>query len=225
MALQIVAMASQKGGCGKTTLALNLAGAAIEAGVKTCIFDLDPQMSATRFYDKRCNSEFAPDPETIPIQLARLPIAIKTAIRQGFELAILDMPPNIGQENFLICQAADFLLMPTLPDSIDLDSIEASIQIASTVKTPGAVVLNRVQAAGAKTAIAEARDFIEVQCSYPMMAQTIGQRKAFNNALKKDGLPVVVHAPKDKAATEIRALWAEVALRLKVISKEQRAAA
>ena len=83
------------------------------------------------------------------------------------------MPPNIGQESFLICNEVDLVLIPTQPQAYDLEAIEATIAIASTVNTPGAVVINRVPKE-MKDLAEDARQFVEVKmfisscaCHYP----------------------------------------------------------
>jgi len=54
--MQTIAMISQKGGAGKTTLTLHLAVASAAAGKNTAIIDLDPQASAAKWADRRCAS-------------------------------------------------------------------------------------------------------------------------------------------------------------------------
>ena len=71
--MQIITLAAQKGGVGKTTLAVNLAVAAQAAGIKTALFDLDPQESATAWSERRK----ADLPHVEPISARRLAQAIE----------------------------------------------------------------------------------------------------------------------------------------------------
>ena len=81
-----IALIAQKGGVGKTTVAVNLAVAAQAAGVRTVLFDLDPQESAVVWSDRR-KAEL---PHVEFLTERRLPDALKAAEVQGFGLAIID---------------------------------------------------------------------------------------------------------------------------------------
>lgn len=65
--MKTIALVSQKGGVGKTTLATGLAVAAHQAGLSAAIFDLDPQASAAFWKDTR----EAAEPAVVPIPAAR----------------------------------------------------------------------------------------------------------------------------------------------------------
>src|SRR4051794_18433029 len=86
--MQTIALVAQKGGTGKTTLALSLAVAAESHGRSTLIVDLDPQASACKWGDRR----EAETPAIIDAQPARLQQALVKAEQAGFSLAIVDTP-------------------------------------------------------------------------------------------------------------------------------------
>ena len=73
--MKTISIISQKGGAGKTTLALNLAGAAEALGWRTVVVDLDPQASAKGWHDHR-NKEA---PVVISAQASRLNDVLDTA--------------------------------------------------------------------------------------------------------------------------------------------------
>src|SRR4029077_11090708 len=106
--MKIVALIAQKGGVGKTTIAVNLA---VAAGVPAALFDLDQQESAVIWADRR-KSE-APHVEFLTER--RLPDALKAAERGKFELVIIDTPPAAGPQAFTAAQSADLLLIPCRP--------------------------------------------------------------------------------------------------------------
>ena len=85
-----VAILSRKGGTGKTTLALHLAVAAEDAGLSTAVFDLDPQVSAALWADRRGDTF----PAVIPAQGPRLPHLLAQAEQQKAKLVIFDTPPK-----------------------------------------------------------------------------------------------------------------------------------
>ena len=91
--MQTIALIAQKGGTGKTTLALSLAVAAEKYGSSTLIVDLDPQASACKWGDRRT----AETPAIIDAQPARLQQALLKAEQAGFQLAIVDTPARIEQ--------------------------------------------------------------------------------------------------------------------------------
>lgn len=210
--MQLIAVASQKGGAGKTTIAQNLAFAAHEKGRKVAIFDLDPQLTSLNQFDKRTLSGGDGEPATIAVTINRLPQLLQAAKNEGRDLIIFDMPPNIGQESFLIANEVDLVLIPTQPQAYDLEAIEATIAIASTVNTPGAVIINRVPK-DLKDLAADARQFVEVKCSYPVAPIVIHDRTQFMEAAAAGSSPILMH-PRTQAAKEIRDLWNWTAGRL-----------
>ena len=107
--MQIITLAAQKGGVGKTTLAVNLAVAAQAAGIRTALFDLDPQESATAWSERR-EAEL---PHVEPISARRLDQAIDAAEANGFALTIIDTPPAAGAEAAAAAQRADLVVMGT----------------------------------------------------------------------------------------------------------------
>lgn len=87
--MRTLAIISQKGGVGKTTLATALAVAAEAKGKQAAVFDLDPQASAAFWHDTR-ESEA---PAVVSIAPARLQHVLKAAAESGCDLAIIDAPP------------------------------------------------------------------------------------------------------------------------------------
>ena len=87
--MKTIALIAQKGGVGKTTMAVSLA---VASGLRTAIFDLDPQESASIWADRR-KSDL---PHVEFLTERRLAEGLKTAERGVFELAIIDTPPALG---------------------------------------------------------------------------------------------------------------------------------
>ena len=101
--MKIVAIISQKGGAGKTTLAVHLATAAASAGHTAAIIDLDPQATAASWGDRRATGA----PEVISGQAARLPALVNAARENGADFLVLDTAPNADQVVSLAARAAD----------------------------------------------------------------------------------------------------------------------
>ena len=136
--MQIIALISQKGGAGKTTLAIALAVAAERAGVTSVLVDLDPQASAAQWSDLR----EAETPVVICSPAARLTSVLKSAQRTGASLAVLDTAPHATDAALAAARASDFVLIPCRPATADLIAIGASIDLIRIVNKPGAVVIN-----------------------------------------------------------------------------------
>jgi chromosome partitioning protein len=104
--MKTIAIISQKGGAGKTTVAIHLAVAAEQNGLKTALFDLDPQASASSWSDKRGN----PSPAVVFAQAARLPSLLEQAASQSADLVIIDSAPNADSASLAAARAVDLIL-------------------------------------------------------------------------------------------------------------------
>ena len=107
--MKTLALIAQKGGVGKTTIAVNLAVAATE--VQAALFDLDPQESAVMWSDRRQ----AESPHVEFLTERRLPDALKAAAQRDFALVLIDTPPAAGSQAYTAAQAADLVLVPCRP--------------------------------------------------------------------------------------------------------------
>jgi chromosome partitioning protein len=136
--MNTIAIISQKGGAGKTTVAIHLAVAAGRRGMKTAVFDLDPQPSAASWADKR-NS---PSPAVVPAQAARLPRLLKQAAAQSADPMIIDSAPNADAASLEAARAAELILIPCRPAAFDLNAIGTTLNLASVAAKPAFVLLN-----------------------------------------------------------------------------------
>ena len=91
--MDVIAIVAQKGGTGKTTLAVSLAVAGERDGCTGAIVDLDPQASASNWGDRR----EADSPVVVSAQPARLGYVLGAAKEQGAELLLIDTPPRAEQ--------------------------------------------------------------------------------------------------------------------------------
>src|SRR6202453_3532734 len=90
--MRTIEILSQKGGSGKTTLALHLAVAAERAGRVAAVIDLDPQASAAGWKDSRSTET----PVVVAMPASRLSQALDTARGAGADLALIDSAPHAG---------------------------------------------------------------------------------------------------------------------------------
>ena len=110
-----IAIVSQKGGVGKTSLALNLAVAAELAGHAALIVDLDPQASAAAWSDSR----EARAPVVVSAQAARLAEVLTTAREHGAVLCLIDTAPHAEAPALAAARAADLVLVPCRASILD----------------------------------------------------------------------------------------------------------
>ena len=195
-----ISIISQKGGTGKTTLALNLA-IALEAGGRTgVVVDLDPQASAKGWHDNRQ----AENPLVISVQAARLEEALSTSAEHGADVAIIDTAPHSESVALAAARSADLVLIPCRPGILDLRAIEATQNICELAKAKAVAIINGVPPRGPLGV--EAAEAISSYGLEVAPAQ-LGQRMAFVHSLTA-GQGVLEYEPKGKAAEEIGALYA-----------------
>lgn len=197
--MKTIAIISQKGGAGKTTVAIHLAVAAEQRGMNTALFDLDPQASAASWSDKRGK----PSPAVVSAQGTRLPSLLKQAESQQADLVIIDSAPNADAASLAAAQAADLILIPCRPAAFDLNAIGTTLNLASVAGKPAYVVLNAVPPAGKVGE--EARQALQasgVNVAGPVLHQLVAFAHSVN-----DGRTAQEFDPKGKAAAEIEALF------------------
>ena len=198
--MHIITFAAQKGGVGKSTLAVNLAVAAEASGIRTALFDLDPQESATAWSERR--QEEAPHVE--PISARRLDQAIDAAAASGFGLTIIDTPPAAGTEAAAAAQRADLVLIPCRPSAFDLSAIQTTAKLVQLLRKPAFVVFT-AGAPNAPRVYAEAGELVECYGT-PACPVIIPDRAAYRHA-SAEGRSVMETEPAGRAASDIRQLY------------------
>ncbi|MBV9511504.1 MAG: AAA family ATPase [Caulobacteraceae bacterium] len=199
--MQTVAIISQKGGAGKTTLALHLATAAHAAGVVSLILDADPQATASRWSQWRTGAE--PD----VIDCASPPLLAKKldqAAELGAELAVIDTPPHADSMSAAACRVADLILVPCRPRAFDLDAIQTTADLVKASGKPGFVVFM----AGPQRAINLYREAAEIVSGFGLAIAPVvlSERAAYHHATGA-GKTAQELEPGGRAAEEVAALW------------------
>lgn len=197
--MKTIALISQKGGTGKTTIAVHLAVAAEQHGKSTVIVDLDPQASATSWKDLR----HADTPAVISAQATRLPQVLKTAEAHGAKLAILDTAPHSETAALAAARQADLILIPCRPAILDLKAIGLTVDLVKLAGKQAYVVFNAVPPRG--SLVQEAIAAIQ-RYGLAVLPATLTHRSVFMHALT-DGLVAQEFEPKGKAANEVGELY------------------
>lgn len=197
--MRTLAFLSQKGGSGKTTLAVHSAVAAQEAGHRVVVIDTDPQRSATVWGDARD----AASPIVATAAPSDLPQVLKAARDEGMGIAVIDTAPHAAPEAAAIARASDLVVIPCRPTAFDVAAAGRAVAIVKAANAKAAFVLSACPFRAPE--IAESRAAL-MSYGLPIAGPEITDRRAFSRAVAT-GRAVTEFEADGKAAEEIRALW------------------
>jgi chromosome partitioning protein len=210
MTAQILTIAQQKGGVGKTTLVAHLAAAFALAGVDTATIDIDPQASLSQWAALR--SKISSPPLTITHHsLAgwRLETGLEK-LKTQHQLILIDSAPHALTEARIAMRQAHLVLLPLQPSALDLWACRASLAAAlEEHKGQILAVLNRVPARlkGRDLLAADLAQWPYEMCPatpgrFKLLPHLIGNRSAFANVMGR-GLTVIESERTSLGAQEI----------------------
>ena len=211
--MRTVAIVSQKGGSGKTTLALHLAVASSLQARNAAVIDLDPQASATKWSDRR-QAEL---PVVLSAHASRLPHEINRVSETGGDILFLDTAPHSDSVALEAAKLSDLVLIPCRPAILDMEAISNTLDLVKTTPKPVFVVLNAVAPQGHEAAeAAEAITGLDVQvCPVSLVS-----RVAFSRALIS-GQVAQEFEPDGKAAREASQLHEFICAQLQPFTHEE----
>ena len=198
--MHTIAVLSQKGGAGKTTLACALAAAAESAGHPAVLVDLDPQGTAATWSRLR----EADTPVVTATAVDRLAAVLEAARDAGAALAVVDTAPHVSDEAYQAARAADRVLIPCRAAAADLAAIGATVKLVQRTGTPATAVLNAAPVRSPLVDQArEALDGYGIPTAPVVLHQRIDHVHAYTR-----GQAATEYAPRGKAAAELRQLFA-----------------
>jgi chromosome partitioning protein len=197
--MRSIAFLSQKGGSGKTTLAIHLATIAQQTGERVLLIDTDPQGSAAAWAQVRKSEQPAVHKALAP----NLPRLLDKAKSEDTSLVFVDTPPHTTPGVDVIAQTVDFLVIPCRPSVLDLVAVVNTVHLAKASGKPAAFILNACNPRVAETA--QSRRALE-RHGYPTAPVEIGSRQTYSRALTS-GSTVIEYEPRGRAAEEITQLW------------------
>lgn len=183
------AVALLKGGAGKTTTAVMLAEAAVEAGSATLLVDADAQAtaSAMAWSESALEIDEGLRSTVVAMPTRDLPRRIPT-VANGFERVVIDTPPGHPDIVQAALEAADVVVVPTLAAVMDLQRAVATVQAAVELGKPAVVVLVRTRPVKATESAREALE----EAGLAVANTQIPQREALAAAygLRPKGQPL-----------------------------------
>ena len=216
--LMIVALTGQKGGVGKSTVAVNLAAEALARGMSVLLVDADPQATA-RTWGATAAKHGHPIPTIVamgaemnrPDQLPRL--------AGGFDLVVIDCPARSDDVQRAALLVADLALLPCGPAAFDAWALAASLQTVGEARVlrpalDAAVIVTRKQKG---TALGEGARDVLAGGGLPLLATELGYRVAYQEAAAS-GQAVSAYAPRSEAAREVRQLLDDVLARARPLA-------
>lgn len=202
----VMAVASRKGGSGKTALAGHLAVQAERAGAgPIALVDTDPQGSLSDWWNER-EAETPVFARTI---ISQLPQDIERMERLGIWLLIVDTPPAITLTIAHVIELADLVLIPTRPSPHDLRAAGATIEMVEKMGKTMVFVINGATPRARITSEAA----IALSQHGTLAPSIIHQRTDFAGSMI-DGRTVMELPRKTRSAGEIEKLWAYLETRL-----------
>lgn len=210
--MRVITFVTQKGGAGKTTLAINCAIAAESKKKRVLILDLDPQGSSEGWYQDRETES----PRLVRIESWSLPEAIAKARSAHFDYVIIDTPGRDEPSTTAAIRAADFCIIPCRPTPVDLKAVPPTVATVARLKKSAVFVLTQTPPRGDRLREAEAG---------LSMLGIVSPVRIVSRAVYQDahgaGLGVMEFEPQGKAALEVKELWNWIEKKMEKIAYDQ----
>jgi chromosome partitioning protein len=199
--MKTIAVISQKGGVGKSTLAVHLAALAAETQ-RVILMDLDPQGSAMEWGNRRGDRP----PDIMPAHPASLAREIERAGNDGYGLAVIDTAPHADHAALQAARSADLIVVPCRPATFDLAAISATLDLCRLANKQAVVVIN---AAPIRSRVVQEAIDAVTEKGAAVSPVVIRQRVAYQHCLI-DGRTAGEFEPDGAAAIEIAELLASL---------------
>ena len=204
MAGKVITLAQQKGGSGKTTLAVNLAVAFARRGMTVALLDTDPQGSLGRWFMARRD------------RLGDAGMEFSTAsawgvsyecekLRRVVDVVLVDTPPKVDADLRPALREADLILVPVAASHVDLWATEGVLDLAARERKRATIVLNRAKAG---TRLADEVALAAAELAAELMGARLANRVVYAETLGQ-GLGAQ-EAGRSPATAEVEALADEV---------------
>lgn len=186
MAAKIVTVTNQKGGVGKTNIAVNLAEGLQQAGLRTLLVDTDPQQSAMAYLTRL--DDGLDRPPVSMIDLSKAEKAVHQSLRahlDDYDVIIVDTPPHrAATQPRSAMLVSDLVLVPLPPSAPDLDATKATLEAIEEVKSvnEGLIVRVVISRIASNRRLARELPAVLQDWGVAMLGQSIAELEAFKTA-------------------------------------------
>ncbi len=215
--MQTIVLATQKGGTGKSTLAIGLAVAAMQAGHVVRMIETDRQGTLANWRRRRQAAE--PAVEAI-VGAGDLERRLHVFDRSGVTLTVIDTAGGLNPVTTAAIRCADLCLIPARPSLLDIEATAPTLSNIRAFDRPFCFVLNQTpqrsqRIDAAETLLGDAATALDLS---GFVAQpNITMRNEHQDAVGR-GLAVTEYAPTSRSAEEMRSLWQWVEWRLAALA-------
>lgn len=211
--MKVIFISSRKGGCGKSTITINLASYFVNSGHKVAVLDLDPQRSLVYWASLRT--------EQIPLVKRCSPkdwlMESAELEEEGFDLLLIDSPPVAKDWVQALMRHVDLIVIPTRPSPLDIYSATFSNEWAKGSEADTRWVIN-----GAHPSSQLPSTIRESLSEMAQVFDTVIHQRTDIAISVGNGQSVLEFAPNSRSAEEFTALGTEVSKLLKLKSKKPR---
>jgi len=214
----IISLAAEKGGAGKSTLAVSLAVELHRRGSKVLIGDLDPQKSALVWAEAAAENELEiPAVVGLPAKMIRR----DDPPFNQFDVVILDTPGRLEKSTRIALAVSDLVVVPVSCGPFDIWSLGKTLDLLDEVhvlrpEIKIRLLANKLQRTRASQHVLKSMQ----EAQYPTLRTSLGLRTTFELSVLAGSAPTI-YEPSSQAATEIKKLTREL---LEVVNNEQAAA-
>lgn len=208
--MKIVTVANIKGGCGKSTVALNLAVCAAHAGLRVMLVDADPQENAIDWRTLRGEDESLPQISACSMASMGLRKDV-LAFSDSFDVTFID----VGAKDSGVMRAsmlcADYMLIPAQPSQLDVWATVSTLKVLEECRgvreLRANILLNKCKSRARLSS--EVREALSQIDEVSLLSAYLCDRQDYANSVGL-GKGVVEYTPKSQASKEMQALWGEV---------------
>ena len=212
MLSKVITIAQQKGGTGKTTLAVHLALAFIKYhNLKIAIIDTDPQGSLGQWFMIREEKKLSNDNLTFKTASLWGAQYESKSLKKDNDIVIIDTPPKIESDARPSIESADLVLIPMAASHVDFWATGAIVEIAKKANKKILIQINRSNQRS--KLITKTNDFIK-SLDLSSTKTIIGNRQIYASSMG-EGKTAVEKQKKGNAVEEIKNLSEQILTELK----------